>query len=198
MTNRSIRRTALRAVLPGALTIALIGCSVSAGPQSPSTAAAAPAASTPTTAAATASQPAAAASIAASGDNGPIGGDVGNRAKGSVKAQVTGGLTTSIDLPFGAPLARFEIDGDDTAYLPFTEPAGGTLFLTISAGNSLLVQYAGPDNVGLSNGASPCTLTITVLDKDQAKGSFACKGMILIRPDALGSADISGTFEGHR
>jgi hypothetical protein len=177
----------------------LVACGGSAGSQSPSTPAAAPGAASATTpTAATASQPGAAASVAASGDNGPIGGDVGNRAKGSVKAQVTGGLTTTIDLPFGAPLARFEVDGDGTAYLPFTDPAGGTLFLTISAGNSLLVQYAGPDSVGLSNGASPCTLTLTVLDTSQAKGSFACKGMMLIRPDSLGSADISGTFEGHR
>jgi hypothetical protein len=134
----------------------------------------------------------------ASTDNGPIGGDIGDRSKGSVQAQITGGLTASVDLPFGAPLAQLLAQGPGTAYLPYTDPVNGTLFLTISSGNQLLVQYAGPNNVGLANGATPCELTLDALDAGQAKGSFTCKGMMLIQNDSIGSADMTGSFEAHR
>jgi hypothetical protein len=134
----------------------------------------------------------------ASGDNGPIGGDIGDRAKGSAQARITGGLTASIDLPFGAALAQLLAQGPGTAYLPYTDPVNGTLFLTIASGNQLLVQYAGPNNVGLTNGATPCELKLDALDAGQARGSFTCKGMMLIQNDSIGSADMSGSFEAHK
>ena len=133
-----------------------------------------------------------------SGDNGPIGGDIGDRSKGSAQAQISGGLTASVDLPFGAALAQLVAQGPGTAYLPYTDPVNGTLFLTISSGNQLLVQYAGPNNVGLTNGATPCELKLDALDAGQAKGSFTCKGMMLIQGESIGSADMSGSFDAHR
>jgi hypothetical protein len=177
--------------------ILLVGCGTAAS-QAPS----APAANAPSAASGAgvaASQPGTGASnaAAASPDNGPIGGDIGNRTKGSVRAQVTGDLTSSIDLPFGAPAAVFEINGPGTAYLPFTDEAAGTLFLTIDH-SQLVLAYAGPNNVGITNGSTPCTLTVATLDASQAKGTFTCKNMMLLRADGMGTADISGSFEGHR
>lgn len=128
---------------------------------------------------------------------GPIGGDIGDRSKGSVQAQITGGLTASIDLPFGALAAQLLGQGPGTAYLPFTDAAKGTLFLTI-ADNQLLVQYAGPNDVGLTNGATACELKLDALDNSQAKGTFTCKGMMLIQGGTIGSADMTGAFEAHR
>jgi hypothetical protein len=197
-----------RAIVSGLTMLLLLGCGSSAGSGVPST----PAAATPP-AAAGASQPAVAggtsrpaggeASEAApdpggSVDNGPIGGDIGDRTKGSAQATVSGGYSASIDLPYGAPLGALLNNGPDTAYLPFTDVSHGTLFLTINAGRQLVVQFAGADNVGITNGDKPCELTIDALDAGQAKGSFTCKGMLVIKPDGMGSADMTGSFEAHR
>ena len=129
---------------------------------------------------------------------GPVGGDIGDRSKGSAQGTISGGYSASFDLPFGAPLAQLLAQGAGTAYLPYTDSAKGTLFLTISADNQLLVQYAGPDNVGLTNGATPCDLKLDALDRGQAKGSFTCRGMLLIKGESLGSADMTATFEAHK
>jgi hypothetical protein len=136
--------------------------------------------------------------LGASTDNGPIGGDIGDRSKGSAQATVSGGYSATIDLPYGALLGNLLINGPNTAYLPFTDETHGTLFLTIADGNQLLVQYAGPDNVGITNGGTPCDLKVDALDASQAKGSFTCKGMMVIQGESIGSADMSGTFEAHR
>ena len=176
------------------LSILLLGCGTSAGSQVPST----PAATlggeqaSPTEPAPTQAD----GGAASDPGGGPIGGDIGDRSKGSVQAQVTGGLTSTIDLPFGAAAARLLLDGPGTAYLPFTDPANGTLFLTIGD-SGLLVQYAGPGDVALTNGAQPCELHLDSLDAGGAKGTFSCKGLLLVKPDAMGSADMTGTFEGH-
>lgn len=67
------------------------------------------------------------------------------------------------------------------------------------AGGQLLVQYAGTSTgVGLSSGATPCTFTTDVLDAANAKGSFSCDDMTLLQDDAVGSADMSGTFEARK
>ena len=184
------RATALaRLVLPVATMLVALGCGASTGSTAPSAPAPTP---VPTTA--PASGDGAGASDAGGG---PIGGDIGDRTKGSVKAQVSGDLTASIDLPFAPGAARLAVDGPNTGYLPFTDPTNGTLFLTI-ADSGLLIQYAGPDNVALTNGAQPCELHLDSLDASGAKGSFTCKGMLLVRADAIGSADMTGTFEGHQ
>jgi len=203
-------RSSIRLILPIATALLLLGCGSSAGSATP----ASPAAQAPGPSVATGassgsgggpSQPAtepaesAEGSIPAGGgaSNGPIGGDIGDRTKGSVQAQISGGLTASVDLPFAAPLAQLPSQGPGTAYLPFTDAVNGTLFLTISD-NQLIVQYAGPNNVGLTNGGTPCDLKVTALDAGQAKGTFTCKGMLLIKDNAMGSADMSGSFEAHR
>jgi hypothetical protein len=129
--------------------------------------------------------------------DGPIGGDIGDRSKGSAQVQFSGGYTASVDLPFGAALAQFGLSGPQSAYLPYTDEADGTLFLTISNGQ-LVVQYAGPNQVGITNGGTPCELKIEALDDHQAKGSFTCKGMLLIQGEALGNADMSGAFDGRK
>jgi hypothetical protein len=129
-------------------------------------------------------------------DPGAYGGDVGDRSKGSVQAQITGGYTGSVDLPFAAPLAQFDLDDSDGAYLPFTDPSS-TLFMTITGGKDILLQYVHPD-AALTSGATPCTLDVETLDDGQAKGSFTCKGMTLIQGETVGSADINGSFEAHR
>lgn len=189
---RAARPLALAATL-----LAVAACGSSAGtPSGPSgssdpTAPAQPASAAP-------SQGAGDSSAASSlGANGPIGGDIGDRSKGSVQAQISGGLTDSIDLPFGAAAARLLVDGSGTAYLPYTDPAKGTLFLTIN-GDQLGVQYAGPNNAALTNGGTPCDLKLDALDADQAKGSFTCHGLMLIQGDSIGSADMTGAFEAHR
>ncbi len=67
------------------------------------------------------------------------------------------------------------------------------------AGGQLLVQYARTSTgVGLSSGATPCTFTTDVLDAANAKGSFSCDDMTLLQDDAVGSADMSGTFEARK
>jgi hypothetical protein len=177
------------AILTGVMLVA-IGCGGSAGSPAPSTA---------PTQAGTDASPASSdeAPTGSSSGTGPIGGDIGDRSKGSVQAQITGGLTSTVDLPFGAPAARFLVDGPGTAYLPYTDAVKGTMFLTVT-GDQLAVQFAGPDNVALANGGTPCALKLDALDADHAKGSFTCKGMMLIQGDSVGTADVTGTFEGHR
>ena len=190
-SNRRIRWRSIVAV--GGLLL-LVGCGSSAGsvnPSSPAAQAPAPSTAEPTDGASPASEPGACT------DTGPIGGDIGDRTKGSAQAQITGGLTASVDLPFGAAAAQLLTQGPGTAYLPFTDPTNGTLFLTIS-GNQLLVQYAGPNDVGLTNGATPCDLKLDALDDSHAKGTFTCKGMLLIQGNAMGNADMSGSFDAHR
>jgi hypothetical protein len=190
-----------------AVMVLLVGCAGSATSQATATQAggadATPAGggapSQPPVAASVAASPAGGGTAGGASDSGggPIGGDVGDRSKGSAQARISGGLTASVDLPFGAPAAQLLTQGPGTAYLPFTDPVDGTLFLTIS-GDQLLVQYAGPNNVGLTNGATPCELKLDALDAGQAKGTFTCKGMLLIQGDAMGNADMSGSFEAHR
>ena len=172
------------------------GCGASAATQAPQATAAAATddGSQPTQPAAT--QAATTAPAASEGDENAIGDSSGDRSKGSAQAQVTGGLTSSIDLPFSSS-SQFQASGPGTAYLAFTDPAKGTLFLTI-ADNGLLVQYAGPGDVALTNGATPCDLHVDSLDGSGAKGSFSCTGMLLVQGTTLGNADMSGTFEGHR
>jgi len=182
LRNRRSARRAAAAVTGLLLSALLLGCGASAGSQAPSTPAAA------------ASDDGAAASDAGGG---PIGGDIGDRSKGSVQAQISGGMTSSIDLPFGAPAARFLADGPGTAYLPYTDPANGTMFLTITNGE-LAIQYGGPNDVALMNGGTPCDLKVDTLEATGAKGSFTCKGLMLIHGGSVGSADITGTFEGHQ
>lgn len=195
-------RSAARLVLPVAMTLSLVGCGASAGSRAPSAPAAVPdatslatqpAASPPAATQPAASQPDA---VASGDDQNAIGDNSGDRSKGSAQAQVTGGVTSSIDLPF-SPTSQFLANGPGTAYLAFTDPTHGTLFLTI-ADNGLLVQYAGPDDVALTNGPTPCELHVDSLDGGGAKGSFSCKGMLLVHGESLGNADMSGTFEGHR
>ena len=201
---------AARLVLPAAAMLLAFGCGGSASSAVPSVAAANPPGAS---AGVDPSRPAAEPTDGAttdpgaggdpgvgSSDNGggPIGGDIGDRSKGSIQATVSGGYTASIDLPYGAALGNLLINGPNTAYLPFTDTTKGTLFLTISDGQRLLVQYAGPDNVGMTNGATPCSLTIDALDAGQAKGSFSCKAMMVIRGDSIAAADMAGTFEAHK
>jgi hypothetical protein len=196
------------AVVCGGLLVLLLGCGSSAGSPAPSspvagTPAATPTASTggddiePSEPAATSGGGGSGASSDAGGSNGPIGGDLGDRSKGSIQATVSGGLTASIDLPYAPALARLLTDGPKTGYLPFTDPTNGTVFLTITDGG-LLVQYVGPDQVGLANGATPCDLHLDTLDATGAKGSFTCKGMLLVKNDSMGSADMTASFEGHQ
>ncbi len=196
----------IRLVLPIAIVWLLVGCGGSAGAGSPSAGVAAT--SSVATSSATAggqdsapSEPAATpedgAGASGGGGGGPIGGDVGDRSRGSVQAQISGGLTASVDLPYAPALARLLVDGPDTAYLPFTDPAQGTLFLTVANGG-LLVQYVGPDQVGVTNGATPCEFHLDTLDAKNAKGTFTCKGMLLVKNDGMGSADMTGGFEGHQ
>lgn len=185
-----------------ATTLLLIGCGSSAASSAPSTPAVSQA---PAGGGGGGSQPAseptevATTDPGAAGSNGggPIGGDVGDRSKGSVQAQISGGLTASVDLPYAPVLARLLVDGPDTAYLPFTDPAQGTLFLTVANGG-LLVQYVGPDQVGVTNGAAPCEFHLDTLDAKNAKGTFTCKGMLLVKNDGMGNADMTGSFEGHQ
>jgi hypothetical protein len=187
-----------------ATTLLLVGCGSSAASAAPSGPAAASQA--PAAAGGGASQPALEPTAVASTDpgaagsdgGGPIGGDIGDRSKGSVQARISGGYTASVDLPFGAALAQFGVSGTNTAYLPYTDVTNGTLFLTIGDGSQLLVQYAGPGGVGMTNGATPCELHIDTLDDHQAKGSFTCKGMLLIQGDAMGNADMTASFEGRK
>lgn len=121
----------------------------------------------------------------------------GDRTKGSVQVQVTGGITETIDLPFAAVLSLWASSGPGSAYLPFTD-GDAVLFMTFNGGQ-LLIQYAKTSTaVGLTSGATPCTFTSDVLDDSNAKGSFSCKGMTLIQGQAVGSADISGTFEARK
>lgn len=189
-------------VLPVAAVVLLAGCGASAGSAAPP-APSAPAVATPATSAGDPAEPSVAATqgdgsgAVPSAGGGPIGGDLGDRSKGSVQAQITGGLTSSVDLPFAPALARLLLDGPKTAYLPFTDPVSGTLFLTI-ADSGLLVQYAGPNQVALTNGATPCELHLDGLDGSGAKGTFSCKGMLLVKDGAMGSADMTGTFEGRQ
>jgi hypothetical protein len=198
-------RPRLRALVPVATLFLLIGCGSAAGSGAPS--------------AGPAGTPAAASSVAASDDQtqpgeavpsenaggpdassdgggGPIGGDLGDRSKGSIQAHITGGLTADVDLPFAPSLAQLLVNGPNTAYLPFTDVTNGTIFLTL-ADSGLLVQYAGPDQVGLTNGGTPCELHLDSLDKGGAEGTFTCKGMLLVKNDGMGSADMTATFEGH-
>jgi hypothetical protein len=202
-SNGSIR---WRSIVAASGLVLLVGCGSSTGSATPSSPAAqAPGSSAASGGGGAASQPASAPGDAATADpgasgsdgGGPIGGDVGDRTKGSVQAQISGGLTASVDLPFAAALAQLLTQGPGTAYLPFTDPVNGTLFLTISD-SGLLVQYAGPNNVGLTNGATPCDLKVDALDAGQAKGTFTCKGMLLIQGNTMGSADMSASFEAHR
>jgi hypothetical protein len=189
-------------ILPATLVILLVGCGGSAAAtSSPTTAPADQAsASAPSDGggAASPTSDAGGGGAEASAGGGPVGGDIGDRSKGSIQATISGGYSASVDLPFGAPLAQLLSQGPGTAYLPFTDVTNGTLFLTINEGNQLIVQYAGPDNVGMTNGASPCDLKLDALDSGQAKGSFTCKGMLVVRNDGMGSADMTGTFEAHR
>lgn len=121
----------------------------------------------------------------------------GDRTKGSAQVQVTGDVTESIDLPFAAVLSLWESSGPGSAYLPFTD-SDAVLFMTFNGGQ-LLVQYAkSSTGVGMTSGAAPCTFTTDVLDASNAKGSFSCKSMTLIRAESVGTADISGTFEAHK
>lgn len=134
----------------------------------------------------------------ASGDaGGPIGGDIGDRSKGSIQVQISGDLTASVDLPYAPILARLLVDGPKSAYLPFTDTVKGTLFLTLTDGG-LLVQYAGPDQIGVTNGATPCDLHLDTLDASGAKGRFSCTGMMLVKNDGVGTVSMTGTFEGHQ
>jgi len=190
---------------PVAAMLLLLGCGSSAGPAASSSAAAnAPVASPiagggavePSTGPAASSGADAGAGSADLG-GGPIGGTVGDRSKGSIQATVTGGYSASIDLPYGAALGNLGINGPNTAYLPFTDEKAGTVFLTISEGDQLLVQYAGPDNVGITSGATPCELHLS-MDATQAKGTFTCKGLMVIKGESIGSADMTGSFEAHK
>lgn len=136
--------------------------------------------------------------VAASGTPATGGGtSAGDRTKGSAQVQVTGGITETIDLPFAAILSLWASSGPGSAYLPFTD-SDAVLFMTFNGGQ-LLVQYAKTSTgVGMTSGATPCTFTTDVLDGSTAKGTFSCKGMTLIQGEAVGSADISGTFEAHK
>jgi hypothetical protein len=192
---------AVRLIAPVVLLLLLVGCGSSAASLAPST----PAAASQAPAGVGASQPAAEPTdvpstpgAAGTDSGGPIGGDIGDRSKGSVQARISGGYSGSVDLPFGAALAQFGVSGTNTAYLPYTDVTNGTLFLTIGEGSQLLVQYAGPGGVGMTNGATPCELHIDTLDDHQAKGNFTCKGMLLIRGDAMGNADMTASFEGRK
>jgi hypothetical protein len=196
-----VRRIAAGGNLLAAMLL-LAGCGSSAASPAPSTAAAASQA--PTGAGGGASQPAAEPTDVATTDpgasvgGGPIGGDIGDRSKGSAQAQISGGLTASVDLPYAPVLARLMLDGPNTAYLPFTDTTNGTLFLTITDAG-LLVQYAGPDQVGITSGGTPCEFHLDTLDAKNAKGTFTCKGMLLVKADGgVGSADMTGSFEGHQ
>lgn len=136
--------------------------------------------------------------VAATGTPATGGGtSAGDRTKGSAQVQVNGGITETIDLPFAAVLSLWASSGPGSAYLPFTD-SDAVLFMTFNGGQ-LLVQYAKTSTgVGMTSGATPCTFTTDVLDDSNAKGSFSCKGMTLIQGEAVGSADIIGTFEAHK
>ncbi len=183
-----------RVVVLAAIAVLIAGCGASAASQP---------ASTPASAASGDDQGQATVPPATQDDGatastgaGPIGGDIGDSSKGSVHAEVTGGLTSTIDIPFGAPAARFLVDGPNSAYLPYTDPVSGTLFMTITDGQ-LAIQYAGPNDVALASGGTPCELKLDSLDASGAKGSFTCKALMLIQGGNVGSADMTGTFEGH-
>jgi len=180
---------AARLVLSLATSILLLGCGGSGSP-APSTPAATAVEATPGGAGST-------DGAATTDDAGPIGGDVGDRSKGSIQAQISGDMTASLDIPYAANLARLEVDGPNTGYLPFTDPEQGTLFLTF-ADSGLLVQYAAPNQTGLTNGATPCELHLDSFDANGAKGSFTCKGMLLVKNDGMGSVDMTASFEGHK
>ena len=190
-------RTATRLLLPVAMSLFLVGCGASAGSRAPSAPAAATDDTSPVAQPAATSPAASQPDAGASGDDrNAIGDNSGDRSKGSARAQVTGGVTSSIDLPFSST-SQFLANGPGTAYLAFTDPTNGTLFLTI-ADNGLLVQYAGPGDVALTNGPTPCELHVDSLDGGGAKGSFSCKGMLMVHGTSMGNADMNGTFEGHR
>lgn len=198
--SNDIGAAAVRLVLPLAAIVLVVGCTGSGGsPATQGTTAVEPS-SQPTQAPAGEPSAPSVATVepgASDDDVSAIGGDIGDPSKGSAQATVTGGVTASIDLPFGAPAAQFPAQAGGTAYLPFTDPVKGTLFITI-LDNQLSIQYAGPDNVALSNGGTPCELKVDALDAHQAKGSFTCKGMLMVHNESLGSADMTGTFEGHQ
>jgi hypothetical protein len=191
----------IRVFLLLATTLFLVGCGSSAGSRAPSAPAAAPTDTPAATATeAAASEPDDATPTDAGSPDGTemIGTDQGDRSKGSIQAQLSGGLTTSLDIPYAASLSRLLVDGPNTGYLPFTDTEHGTMFLTI-ADSGLLVQYAGPDQTGITNGATPCDLHLDSLDASGAKGSFTCKGMLLVKGDGtIGSVDMTASFEGHQ
>jgi len=120
---------------------------------------------------------------------------IGDATKGSIKAEITGDLTSTIELPLGAPLAQFDVQGNDSAYLPYTDGAK-TLFLTFSDGQ-ILVQYA-EDGTGITSGAVPCTVNMDSLDDGEVKGSFNCPDMMLIKGESIGSVDMTANFDAHR
>ena len=64
---------------------------------------------------------------------------------------------------------------------------------------TLVIEYARTSTgAGMTSGAQPCTLNVDILDASTAKGTFSCPRMTLIQGEAVGSADISGTFEAHK
>ena len=116
-----------------------------------------PPATEPTDGASPASDP------GASGGGGPIGGDIGDRTKGSAQAQITGGLTASVDLPFGAAAAfdalrrqhcAPEIDALGKTYIPF-RGAG--------CGEPYPLERLRPGTAGVSDGG----------DADESAGDIA-------------------------
>ena len=129
-------------------------------------------------------------------DPGAFGGDAGNRSKGSVQAQISGGYTGSVDLPFVSELALFNPDGSGGAYMVFTDP-GSTMYLTLDGNGDLLIQYVHPD-ASLTASATPCKADIEAVDDNQAKGTFDCKSLTLLQGEQVGTADITGSFEAHR
>jgi hypothetical protein len=120
---------------------------------------------------------------------------IGDATKGTIKGEVTGDLSTTFDLPLGAPLAVFDVAGDDSAYLPYTDGVT-TVFLTFADGQ-LLVQYA-QEGTGITSGGEACTVNADDIDDGQVTGSFSCPNMMLIKGESIGTVDMTANFDAHR
>jgi hypothetical protein len=121
--------------------------------------------------------------------------DGGDRSKGLARVELTGEFVESLELAvLPAPLSIYEIDGNDDAYVIFTDGVN-SLYLTISDG------VVGPAQLATENGIfasdENCQGQLDDLSDGHVKGTLTCDSAFVMRADgSTTNTRMSITFEG--